>query len=50
MEEHRLRVPEDRKLRRIFRSKRQEVTGRWRRLHSEELCSLHFSPNIRVFK
>jgi hypothetical protein len=35
-EEHRLRVFENRLLRRIFRSKRDEVTGGWRKLHNEE--------------
>jgi hypothetical protein len=49
-EGHRLRVPEDKKLRRIFGLKREEVTGGWRRLHNEELHSLYFSPNIRVIK
>jgi hypothetical protein len=36
-EEHRLRVFENRVLRRIFGPKRDEVTGVWRRLHNEEL-------------
>jgi hypothetical protein len=36
-EEHRLRVFENRVLRRIFGSKRDEVTGGWRKLHNEEL-------------
>jgi hypothetical protein len=36
-EEHRLRVFENRVLRRIFRPKRDEVTGEWRKLHNEEL-------------
>jgi hypothetical protein len=50
-EEHRLRVFESRMLRKIFRCKRVEVTGDWRRLHSEELYDLHCSPNvIRVIK
>jgi hypothetical protein len=35
--EHRLRVFENRVLRRIFGPKRDEVTGDWRRLHKEEL-------------
>jgi hypothetical protein len=35
--EHRLRVSEDRVLRRIFGPKREEVAGGWRRLHNEEL-------------
>ena len=38
-------------LRRIFGPRRDEVTGEWRRLHSEELSDLYFSPNIvRVMK
>ena len=44
--ESRLRVIENRVLRRIFGSKRAEVTGEWRRLHSEELHELYCSPNI----
>jgi hypothetical protein len=36
-EEHRLRVFENRVLRRIFGPKRDEVTGEWRKLHIEEL-------------
>jgi hypothetical protein len=46
MEEHRLSVLENRVLRRIFGSKRDEVTGGWRKLHIEELHSLYSSPNI----
>jgi hypothetical protein len=50
-EEHRLRVLENRVLRRIFEPKRDEVTGEWRRLHKEELNELYSSPNIiRVIK
>jgi hypothetical protein len=45
-EEHRLRVFENRVLRRIFGPKRDEVTGEWRKLHSEELHILSSSPNI----
>jgi hypothetical protein len=38
-------------LRRIFRPKREEVKGGWRRLHNEELHNLYASPNvIRVIK
>jgi hypothetical protein len=36
-EEHRLRVFQNRVLRRIFGPKRDEVTGEWRKFHNEEL-------------
>jgi hypothetical protein len=50
-EEHRLRVFENRVLRRIFGTKRDEVTGVWRKLHTEELHGLYSSPGIvRVIK
>jgi hypothetical protein len=42
----RLRVFENRVLRRIFGSKRDEMTGCWRKLHNEELHSLYSSPSI----
>jgi hypothetical protein len=45
-EEHRLRVFENRVLRRIFASKRDEVTGEWRKLHKEELHNLYSYPGI----
>jgi hypothetical protein len=45
-EEHRLRVFENRLLRRIFGPKRDEVTGEWRRQYNEELNDLYSSPNI----
>jgi hypothetical protein len=44
--ECRLRVFENRVLRRIFGPKRDEVTGDWRKLHNEELNDLCYSPNI----
>jgi hypothetical protein len=44
--EHRLRVFENRVLRKIYGSKRDEATGEWRRLHKEELYDLYSSPNI----
>jgi hypothetical protein len=40
-EEHRLRVFENRVLRRIFGPKRDEVSGGWRKLHNEELYALN---------
>jgi hypothetical protein len=50
-EECRLRVFENKVLRRIFGPKRDEVTGEWRRLHNEELYALYSLPNtIRVIK
>jgi hypothetical protein len=45
-EEHRLRVFENRALRRIFGPKSDEVTGEWRKLHNEEILILYASPNI----
>jgi len=50
-EERRLRVFESRVLRRVFGSKRDEVTGEWRKLYNEELRDLYFLSNIvRVVK
>jgi hypothetical protein len=50
-EEHRLRVLENRVLRRIFGPKRDEVTGEWKKSHNEELNYLYSSPHIvRVIK
>jgi hypothetical protein len=45
-EECRLRVFENRVLRRIFGPKRDEVTGEWRKLHNKELYALYSSPSI----
>jgi hypothetical protein len=45
-EEHRLRVFENRVLRRTFKPKRDEVTGEWRRLHNKELNDLYSPPTI----
>jgi hypothetical protein len=45
-EEHRLRVFQNTVLRRIFGSKRDEVTGEWGKLHNEELHDLYSSPSI----
>ena len=50
-EERKLRVFENRVLRRIFGPRREEATGEWRRLHNKELNDLYSSPNIvRVIK
>jgi hypothetical protein len=50
-EKHRLRVFENRVLRRIFGPKRDEVTGEWRKLHNEELRDMYSSPCIiRIIK
>jgi hypothetical protein len=46
-EEHRLRVFENRVLRRIFGPKRDEVTGEWRKLHNEELLAQYVSCDNR---
>jgi hypothetical protein len=44
-------VFENRVLRRIFGSKRDEITGEWRKLHNEELDDLYCPPHIvRVIK
>ncbi|KAJ4434333.1 hypothetical protein ANN_22890 [Periplaneta americana] len=45
-EEHRLRVFENKILRKIFGGKRDEVTGEWRKLHNAELHALYTSPDI----
>jgi len=50
-EERKLRVFENRVLRKIFGPRRDEVTGEWRRLHNKELNDLYSSPIIvRVIK
>jgi hypothetical protein len=50
-EEHKLKVFENRVLRRIFGPKRDGVTGGWRKLHNEELHKLYSSPSIiRIIK
>jgi hypothetical protein len=50
-EEHRLRVFENKLLRRIFGPKRDGVTGGCRKLHNEELRDLYSSPSIiRIIK
>jgi hypothetical protein len=45
-EAHRLKVFENRVLRRIFGPKRDEVTGEWRKLHNGELHNLYSPPDI----
>ena len=44
--ERRLRVFENRVLWRIFGPKRDEVTGKWRKLHNEEINDMYCLPNI----
>jgi hypothetical protein len=45
-DERRLRVFENRVLKRVFAPKRDEVTGEWKKLHNELLSDLYCSPNI----
>jgi hypothetical protein len=45
-EEHRLKVFENRVLRRILGPEREEVTGGWEKLHNEELHNMYSSPSI----
>ena len=45
-EEHRLRVFENKVLRKIFGGMKDEITGEWRKLHIDELHALYSSPNI----
>jgi hypothetical protein len=47
-EEYRLRVFDNRVLRRIFGPKKEEVTGDWKKMHNEELHNLYSSPNIII--
>jgi len=45
-EERKLRVFENKVLRKIFGPRRDEITGDWRRMHNEELNDLYSSPNM----
>jgi hypothetical protein len=46
MEDHRLRVFENRVLRKIFGPKRDEVTEEWRKMNNKELCDLYSLRSI----
>jgi hypothetical protein len=45
-EELRLRVFDDTVLKKIFRPKRDEVKGEWRKAHNKELCEIYSPPSI----
>ena len=45
-EENKLRVSENRELRRIFGLKKDEMREEWRKLHNDEFSDLYCSPNI----
>jgi hypothetical protein len=50
-EERRLKVPENRVMRKTFGPRKDEVPGEWRKLYYEEINDLYTSPNIfRVIK
>jgi hypothetical protein len=49
-EERRLRVFENRVLREIFGSKRNEVTGEWRKLHNEKLNDMYYCAGDNIEK
>ena len=49
-EEQRLKAVENKVLRRIFGSKRDEITGEWRKIHNEELNDLYSPSIVRVIK
>jgi hypothetical protein len=49
-EENRLRVFEDKVLRRIFGPGKDEVTRGWRKVHNEEFHDLYSLPRIRIMK
>ena len=50
-DKHKLRVFENKVLRKIYGPKRDEMTGEWRRLHNEELHGLYDSPDVvRIMK
>jgi len=48
--EHRLRVFKNRVLRKIFRPKRGQRKGEWKRLHKKRIYDRYCSPNIQVIK
>jgi hypothetical protein len=47
-EEYRLKVFENKVLRRIVGPRRDEIMGGWRQLHNEELHNLYLLQNIMI--
>jgi len=49
-DKHKIRVFENKVLRKIYGTKRDEMTGEWRILHNEELHGLYDSPDVKIIK
>ena len=45
-EEHRLRVFENKVIRKIFRAKRDEITGEWRKIHMQSILAYHLATAV----